>query len=83
MGAGMLKVFCGRSMHVAVTTLSQRFSEASGAAPEIVFEPMGALQARLAEGETAAHTVEFRAATAQGGRAWRANLYDQRLYRAL
>jgi quinol monooxygenase YgiN len=33
--------------------------------------------------ETAAHTQEFRAATAQGGRAWRANLYDQRLYRAL
>jgi quinol monooxygenase YgiN len=33
--------------------------------------------------ETAAHTREFRAATAQGGRAWRANLYDQRLYRAL
>jgi quinol monooxygenase YgiN len=33
--------------------------------------------------ETAAHTREFRAATAQGGRAWRANLYDQRLYKAL
>ena len=33
--------------------------------------------------ETAAHTLEFRAATAQGGRAWRANLYDQRLYKAL
>ena len=33
--------------------------------------------------ETAAHTLEFRAATAQGGRAWRANLYDQRLYEAL
>jgi len=40
-------------MHVAVTTLSQRFAEAPGAAPEIVFEPMGALQARLAAGETA------------------------------
>jgi quinol monooxygenase YgiN len=33
--------------------------------------------------ETAAHTLQFRAATAQGGPAWRANLYDQRLYRAL
>ena len=33
--------------------------------------------------ETAAHTLQFRAVTAQGGRAWRANLYDQRLYRAM
>jgi quinol monooxygenase YgiN len=33
--------------------------------------------------ETAAHTLQFRAATAQGGRAWRANLYDQRIYKAL
>ena len=33
--------------------------------------------------ETATHTLQFRAATAQGGPAWRANLYDQRLYRAL
>jgi len=33
--------------------------------------------------ETAAYTREFRAATAQGGRAWRANLYDQRLYKVL
>jgi molybdate transport system substrate-binding protein len=49
----MLRIFCARSMHVAVATLSQRFTEASGAAPEIVFEPMGALQARLADGETA------------------------------
>src|SRR6266852_3012295 len=49
----MLKVFCARSMHVAVTTLSQRFAEDSGGAPDIVFEPMGALQARLAAGETA------------------------------
>ncbi len=49
----MLKVFCARSMHVAVTSLSHRFGEASGAAPDILFEPMGALQARLAAGETA------------------------------
>jgi quinol monooxygenase YgiN len=33
--------------------------------------------------ETAAHTLQFRGATAQGGRAWRANLYDLRLYKAL
>jgi quinol monooxygenase YgiN len=33
--------------------------------------------------ETAGHTLAFRAATAQGGRAWRANLYDQRVYKAL
>jgi quinol monooxygenase YgiN len=32
--------------------------------------------------ETAAHTVQFRNATAQGGRVWRVNLYDQRLYKA-
>src|SRR5216684_6481247 len=49
----MLKVFCARSMHVAVTTLSQRFAKTSGDTPDIVFEPMGALQARLAAGETA------------------------------
>jgi molybdate transport system substrate-binding protein len=49
----MLKVFCARSMHVAVRTLADDFARASGAAPDIVFEPMGALQARLAAGETA------------------------------
>jgi molybdate transport system substrate-binding protein len=49
----MLKVFCARSMHVAVTSLSQRLAEDSGVAPDILFEPMGALQARLAAGETA------------------------------
>jgi len=32
--------------------------------------------------ETAAHTLQFRNATAQGGRVWRVNLYDQRLYKA-
>jgi hypothetical protein len=31
--------------------------------------------------ETAAHTLQFRAA--MGGSAWRANLYDQRLFKAL
>jgi molybdate transport system substrate-binding protein len=49
----MLRIFCARSMHMAVTPLSQRFAEAAGGAPEMVFEPMGALQARLADGETA------------------------------
>jgi quinol monooxygenase YgiN len=33
--------------------------------------------------ETAPHTLQFRGATAQGSGAWRANLYDQRLYKAL
>ena len=32
--------------------------------------------------ETAAHTLQFRNTTAQGGRVWRVNLYDQRLYKA-
>jgi molybdate transport system substrate-binding protein len=49
----MLKVFCARSMHVAVTGLARRFVEDSGVVPDILFEPMGALQARLARGETA------------------------------
>jgi molybdate transport system substrate-binding protein len=49
----MLKVFCARSMHVAVTTLAKAFTDITDEMPEIVFEPMGALQARLAAGETA------------------------------
>jgi molybdate transport system substrate-binding protein len=49
----MLKVFCARSMHVAATALSRQFAADSGAAPDFLFEPMGALQARLAAGETA------------------------------
>jgi molybdate transport system substrate-binding protein len=49
----MLKVFCARSMHIAVRTLADDFARAGGSAPDIVFEPMGALQARLAAGETA------------------------------
>jgi molybdate transport system substrate-binding protein len=49
----MLKVFCARSMHVAVTKLGRQFASESGVQPEIVFEPMGALQARLAAGESA------------------------------
>jgi molybdate transport system substrate-binding protein len=49
----MLKVFCARSMHVAVTTLAKTFAKETGETPDIVFEPMGALQARLAAGEVA------------------------------
>src|SRR5271163_413565 len=51
--ASMLKVFCARSMHVAVKTLAEQFANETGVAADIVFEPMGALQARLAAGETA------------------------------
>jgi molybdate transport system substrate-binding protein len=49
----MLKVFCARSMHVAVRALADDFARAGGEAADIVFEPMGALHARLAAGETA------------------------------
>src|SRR5450755_2977497 len=49
----MLKVFCARSMHVAVRTLADAFAGRTGEAADIVFEPMGALQARLKAGETA------------------------------
>jgi molybdate transport system substrate-binding protein len=49
----MLKVFCARSMHVAVRILADDFARTGGATADIVFEPMGALQARLAAGETA------------------------------
>jgi molybdate transport system substrate-binding protein len=49
----MLKVLCARSMHVAVRSLADNFARAGGATADIVFEPMGALQARLKAGETA------------------------------
>jgi molybdate transport system substrate-binding protein len=49
----MLNVFCARSMHVAVRTLAEDFARAGGEPADIVFEPMGALQTRLAAGETA------------------------------
>lgn len=49
----MLKVFCARSMHVAVAALSGQFAKNASTAPDIVFEPMGALQARIAADETA------------------------------
>lgn len=40
-------------MHVVVTALTKPFLTIGEAAPDVVFEPMGALQARLARGETA------------------------------
>jgi molybdate transport system substrate-binding protein len=40
-------------MHVAVTALARPFTHDSAATPDIVFEPMGALQTRLAAGEMA------------------------------
>lgn len=49
----MLKIFCARSMHVAIRRLADGSAAAGGPAADIVFEPMGALQARLAAGETA------------------------------
>src|SRR5215470_1997655 len=49
----MLRVLCARSMHVAVTALAQQFGANSGVAADMVFEPMGALQARLAAGDAA------------------------------
>jgi molybdate transport system substrate-binding protein len=48
-----MRVFCARSMHVAVTALARTFADDPAAAPDIVFEPMGALQERLAAGEMA------------------------------
>jgi molybdate transport system substrate-binding protein len=48
-----MRVLCARSMHVAVTVLAQRFAGGSAPVPDLVFEPMGALQARLAAGEMA------------------------------
>ena len=48
-----MRVFCARSMQVAVTALAKRPVPTPAATPDIVFEPMGALQARLAAGETA------------------------------
>jgi molybdate transport system substrate-binding protein len=53
MDASMLRVFCARSMHFAVRTLGDGFAKVTGEAADIVFEPMGALQARLKAGEDA------------------------------
>jgi ABC-type molybdate transport system substrate-binding protein len=50
-GDAVMRMFCARSMQAAVTILARQFH--AGPVPDIVFEPMGALQARLAAGETA------------------------------
>jgi len=48
-----LKVFCARSMNVAVAALAARFMRESGHAADITFGTVGALAAKLAAGETA------------------------------
>ena len=48
-----LKVLCARSMTSAVTALSDKFTRATGQKLELAFGTVGALQARLAGGETA------------------------------
>jgi molybdate transport system substrate-binding protein len=47
-----LKVFCARSMTHAVTDLAQAFMQETGHQVDITFGPVGALQKKLAEGET-------------------------------
>src|SRR5215470_5459130 len=49
----MLRVFCARSMYVAVSALAQQLQVRSGLAADLVFEPMGLLQRRLDAGESA------------------------------
>lgn len=48
-----MRVFCARSMRAAVTAVTAPSMVAGAAAPDIVFEPMGALTARLGAGEAA------------------------------
>lgn len=48
-----LKVMCARSMHVAVGELGQAFARASGHEVAFDFGTVGALEAKLAAGETA------------------------------
>jgi hypothetical protein len=48
-----LKVLCARSMTSAVTALSDKFARATGQKLDLAFGTVGALQARLAAGETA------------------------------
>ncbi|AMN39824.1 molybdate ABC transporter substrate-binding protein [Rhodoplanes sp. Z2-YC6860] len=48
-----LKVMCARSMHVAVGDLGQAFARASGHEVTFDFGTVGALEAKLAAGETA------------------------------
>jgi molybdate transport system substrate-binding protein len=48
-----LRVLCARSMTTAVTTLADKFRRAGGCDVGITFGTVGALQAKLAAGETA------------------------------
>ncbi len=48
-----LRVLCARSMTTAVRTLADKFRRASGCDVDITFGTVGALQAKLAAGETA------------------------------
>src|SRR5262245_46165365 len=48
-----LRVLCARSMTAPVRTLAEKFRRASGRDVDITFGTVGALQARLAAGETA------------------------------
>jgi molybdate transport system substrate-binding protein len=50
---GKLKVLCARSMTVAVNALADDFTRATGEDLDITFGTVGALQAKLAAGETA------------------------------
>ena len=51
--AGKLKVLCARSMTAAVNQLADDFTRATGLEVDITFGTVGALQAKLAAGETA------------------------------
>jgi molybdate transport system substrate-binding protein len=48
-----IKVFCARSMTQAVNRLADDFTRASGHQVDITFGPVGTLQKKLADGETA------------------------------
>jgi molybdate transport system substrate-binding protein len=50
---GKLKVLCARSMTSAVNQLAAEFTRATGLEADITFGTVGALQAKLAAGETA------------------------------
>lgn len=50
---GKLKVFCARSMTKAVETIAADFTRTHGSQIDITFATVGALQAKLAAGETA------------------------------
>jgi hypothetical protein len=48
-----LKIMCARSMTTAVNALAGKFTRASGKELDITFATVGALQAKLAAGESA------------------------------